>query len=70
MNILAFLVHTVFEFFDDRYRTLRFRWLPGRLLPAVCESPRMGPLRRLGACHCRQVRQSPGRYQLSVLPDP
>ena len=28
MNILAFLVHTAFEFVDDRYRTLRFRYGP------------------------------------------
>ena len=26
LNILAFLVHTAFEFLDDRYRTLRFRY--------------------------------------------
>jgi hypothetical protein len=26
MNILAFLVHTAFEFLDTRYRTLRFRY--------------------------------------------
>ena len=26
MNILAFLLHTAFEFLDDRYRTLRFRY--------------------------------------------
>ena len=25
-NLLAFLVHTAFEFLDDRYRTLRFRY--------------------------------------------
>ncbi len=26
LNILAFLLHTAFEFLDDRYRTLRFRY--------------------------------------------
>lgn len=26
LNILAFLMHTAFEFLDDRYRTLRFRY--------------------------------------------
>ena len=26
LNILAFLLHTAFEFLDTRYRTLRFRY--------------------------------------------